>query len=90
MDETLVGACHVSATDASPAVAVKAVGATGGKNGVAATGEMEGPTPAALVAAIRNAYVLPLVKPVAEYVVPVTDDDRVVHVAPPSSLCCTT
>ena len=52
---TFEGAVQDRATDESPAVAVTPVGATGGKNGVAATGEIDGPVPAAFTAATRNA-----------------------------------
>ena len=90
MAATFDGAVHDNVADASPAMAVTAVGATGGKNGVAATGEIDGPVPAAFTAATRNAYVVPFVRPIAEYVRPVSVDVNVVHVAPPSSLRCTT
>ena len=77
-------------TDVSPATVESAVGALGASNGVPVTGLAAMPVPAALTAATRNAYVVPLVRPVAVYVRAVVDDVSVVHVAPPSDVTCTT
>ena len=74
----------------SPATVAKAVGAVGASNGVDVTGLVAIPVPARLIAATRNAYVVPLVNPVAVYVNAVVDDVSVVHVAPPSDVICTT
>ena len=77
-------------TEVSPATVPRAVGAFGASNGVPVTGFAAMPAPAAFTAATRNAYVVPLVRPVAVYVTAVMEEVKVVHVAPPSDVACTT
>lgn len=90
VEDTFVGAVQEIETDVSPATVESAVGALGASNGVDVIGLVAIPLPARFVAATRNAYVVPLVKPVAVYVNAVVDDVSVVHVAPPSDVICTT
>jgi hypothetical protein len=65
-----VGAVHVSATCASPAVPATFVGAPGVETGVNALDGVEYvPVPIALMAATRKKYVVPFVSPVAVHAV---------------------
>jgi hypothetical protein len=81
---TFDGAVHDNETDVSPATAATAVGAAGARYGATATGEVNTPLPATFVAAMRNAYVVPLLRPVAVYVVAASAASSVVQDTPPS------
>ena len=61
------GAAHVRFTVALPGVAIRPVGAPGVVRGVALTVALLAlPVPAVLMAAMVNAYVVPLARPVHE------------------------
>ena len=61
----LAGAVHVNATCAFPATPTRFVGAPGAPTGVRAALLVEyAPIPACFVAATRNTYAVPFVKPV--------------------------
>ena len=61
------GAIQVRVTKPSPATVATVVGAPGVVAGVAKTGSVAAPAPALFVVRIRNAYVVPFVKPVVTY-----------------------
>ena len=82
-----VGNAHVSAAVVLPPVAVTAVGALAVVIGVAPVEPEASPAPAALIALTRNAYAVPLVRPLTTTLVPelLVLAIATVHVAPAST-----
>ena len=80
----LTGEVHVNATCAFPATPARFVGAPGAPTGVrAALFDEYAPRPASFVAATRNTYAVPFVKPVTvTEAVAETVSLNVVHVEP--------
>jgi hypothetical protein len=78
----LPGADHVKVAARSPAVATNVCGAVAGAAGIATTGYVIALSPMLFVAARRNMYVKPFVKPVTANDVPAVPDEMVFHVMP--------
>ena len=86
-----MGVVHDNRTCAFPAVAEIAGTCPGVVNGAAEAGELTAPMPLTLIADTRNAYVVPLTRPVAVYVVAVVAVSAISvdHEVPPFELIST-